>query len=121
MSIFDPESWSRESREEHLSEDEVQELALALERWASVNPLANRPLLYLGQFRVAEDEASEHGLTPHELGAALRNEDSPLHKPVLRLFEVGLSGYSGGITEAVRQMLDTLDREAQQWARNRNG
>ncbi len=117
MSIWDAGQWSDKVYRERLSPDEIQELGKALEDWAEAHPLANRPLLYLEQSLAAPPSAHQfaEGLTPRDLAHAVSHEESPLHQPVLRLFEIGLSGYSGGRREAVAQVIEALMEDVGEW------
>jgi hypothetical protein len=119
VSIWDETAWSDKVYEERLSQEEIDTLAKALEEWATEHPLADKPLLYVEQATVlppqAEASAPARGLTPRDIAQAVSDEGSPLREPVIRLFAVGLSGYSDGHHEAVSQVVEALHEDVQEW------
>jgi hypothetical protein len=121
VSIWDEASWSDRVYEERLSQEEIDALAKALEEWATEHPLADKPLLYIDQVMVTPPpaEASAHGLTPRDIAQAISDDGSPLRDPVIRLFAVGLSGYSGGHHEAVSQVVKALREDVLEWRAQR--
>lgn len=112
MSIWDPGSWRTEVHDEELPPEQLQELGAVLQEWADEHPLADQPLLYIA--RTIESEYPQN-VTPRDIAYAVSNEESTLRQSVLRLFTVGLSGYSGGTREALDQVIAALRDDIRDW------
>ncbi|GFE17965.1 hypothetical protein Sgleb_60120 [Streptomyces glebosus] len=112
MSIWDPSDWYSEVHDQELPSEYLHELGLVLREWAEEHPLADQPLLYVAS--TAPDQ-SDHIITPRDIANAVSNEESRLREPVLRLFSVGLSGYSGGVREAIGQVIEALRDDIRDW------
>lgn len=116
MSIWDPDHWSDVSAEdEHLDPGEIATLGKVLDEWVHRNPRADRPLLYLAALANTHTDPFVDGLTPRELARAVNDGTSPLHDPVLRIFQTGLRGYSGGIHDAVGQVMAAFMGDIRGW------
>ncbi|GAA3559793.1 hypothetical protein GCM10022419_045510 [Nonomuraea rosea] len=109
MSIWNPVNWTDKIYEQHLSSNEIDNLGRALEDWADNHPLADRPLIYINQ-----SESESVGLSPRDLAHAVQDESSPLHKPVLHIFAVGLSAYTG-VGDPLEQVVETLSEDVRKW------
>lgn len=112
MSIWDPNDWSSEVHDQELPYDYLPELGLVLRQWAEEHPLADQPLLYIASTAPDQDDQI---LTPRDIAIAVSDEQSHLRAPVLRLFSVGLSGYSGGIGESIGQVIEALREDIREW------
>src|SRR5437879_5965298 len=94
MSAWSPKSWDAPSEERRLRIDDsfARDIATALTRWAEAHPLRDRPFIDLMADRDGSDDV---GLSPRDLAQAFGDRQHPEHEDVVRLFEVGLSGYRG--------------------------
>ncbi|MBV8528178.1 MAG: hypothetical protein JOZ75_07675 [Candidatus Dormibacteraeota bacterium] len=106
MSILDSQDWSGENERIHLNADQLEQLASAYHEWAAAHPRSNRPYMAI----VGGTE-----LTPLEMADALRDRDSPWHDAVVGIFEVGISGFAKGPDEALRQRIELLRRETEEF------
>ncbi|GAB7188978.1 hypothetical protein ATKI12_8809 [Kitasatospora sp. Ki12] len=112
MSIWDPSDWTSEVHDQQLPSEYLSELGLVLSEWAEEHPLADQPLLYIAS--TAPDQGDQI-ITPRDIAHAVSNEESHLRVPVLRLLSVGLSGYSGGVRDAISQVIEALREDIQDW------
>lgn len=109
MNAWTPSSWDPPSDKD----GEVSGLASssefceALWKWASAHPQADLPIV-----DIATEEA-ETAVSPRRLASALKDWDDPLHEVVVRLFDVGLSGYRGDAEDLLNDILPILTEETE--------